>query len=128
MKKRSLILTTVSAALLAAAAMPLLWAATAAPKGYVISEIIVTDPDAYKQYAAAVAPVTAKLGGKYLVRGGHTVGVEGEPPGGRIVVIEFESLAAAEAFEASPEYQAVAALRHKAARSRVFLAEGVAPQ
>jgi uncharacterized protein (DUF1330 family) len=52
--------------------------------------------------------------------------VEGDAPAGRIVVIEFVSLAAAQSFEDSAEYQAVAALRHKAARSRLFLVEGTA--
>jgi uncharacterized protein (DUF1330 family) len=52
--------------------------------------------------------------------------VEGEPPGGRIVVIEFDSLAAAQSFEDSADYRAVAALRQQAARSRVFLVEGAA--
>jgi uncharacterized protein (DUF1330 family) len=87
----------------------------------------VTDPEAYKQYAAAVTPVVAKFGGKYIVRGGQTVAVEGDAPAGRIVVIEFDSLVAAQSFEDSAEYQVVVALRHKAARSRVFLVEGTAP-
>ena len=100
-------------------------AITAAPKGYVIAELTVTDPEGYKRYAAAVPPIIAKFGGKYLVRGGQTVGVEGDPPGGRIVVIEFDSLAAARSFEESHEYQAITELRHQAARGRVFLAEGV---
>ena len=86
-----------------------------------------TDPEAYKQYAAAVIPVVAKFGGKYIVRGGQTVAVEGDAPADRIVVIEFDSLVAAQSFEDSAEYQAVAALRHKAARSRVSLVEGTAP-
>lgn len=100
-------------------------AITTAPKGYVIAELTVTDPEGYKQYAAAVPPIIAKFGGKYLVRGGRTVGVEGDPPSGRIVVIEFDSLAAARAFEESYEYQNIAQLRHKAANGRVFLAEGL---
>jgi len=61
------------------------------------------------------------------VRGGQTVAVEGDAPAGRIVVIEFVSLAAAQSFEDSAEYRDVADLRHKAARSRVFLVEGTAP-
>jgi uncharacterized protein (DUF1330 family) len=117
----------IMAVILAAVGFSVLRAATVAPKGYVISEITVTDPEAYKQYAATVAPVVAKFGGKYIVRGGQSVAVEGDAPAGRIVVIEFDSLAAARAFEDSAEYQAVAALRHKAARSRVFLVEGTAP-
>jgi uncharacterized protein (DUF1330 family) len=119
--------TVVTAVILAAAVFSYLRAAAVAPKGYVIAEITVTDSEAYKQYAASVQPIAAKFGGKYLVRGGQTVAEEGEPPGGRIVVIEFDSLAAARSFEDGPDYQAIAPLRRKAARSRVFLVEGVTP-
>src|SRR5580704_7547697 len=125
MNKGNFSVAVAAAVMIAAAGLTLLHAAALAPKGYVIAEITVTDPDAYKQYAAAVPPIAAKFGGKYLVRGGQTVAVEGDPPGGRIVVIEFDNLAAARAFEDSSDYQAVAPLRHKAARSRVFLVEGV---
>jgi uncharacterized protein (DUF1330 family) len=118
---------TIAAVMIGAAGLTLLHAAPVSPKGYVIAEITVTDPGAYKQYAAAVLPIAAKFGGKYLVRGGQTLAVEGEPPRDRIVVIEFDSLAAAQSFEGSPDYQAITPLRHKAASSRVFLVEGANP-
>jgi len=127
MNRKQYPFAVIMAVILAVAGFSLLRAATVAPKGYVIAEITVTDPEAYKQYAATVAPMVAKFGGKYMVRGGQTVAVEGDAPAGRIVVIEFDSLAAAQAFEGSAEYQAIAALRHRAARSRVFLVEGTAP-
>jgi uncharacterized protein (DUF1330 family) len=127
MNRKKFPIAVIAAVTLAATGLSLLRAATVAPKGYVIAEITVTDPEAYKQYAAAVAPVVAKLGGKYIVRGGQTVAEEGEAPSGRIVVIEFDNLAAARSFEDSQDYQAVAPLRRKAAHSRVFLVEGVAP-
>jgi uncharacterized protein (DUF1330 family) len=116
---------TLAAVVVAVSGTTYLRAATGAPKGYVLAEFTVTDPDAYKQYAAAVPPILAKFGGKYLVRGGQTVGVEGDSPAGRVVVIEFDSLAAARSFEESQEYQAIAEVRHRAAHGRVFLAEGV---
>jgi uncharacterized protein (DUF1330 family) len=119
--------TVAAVLLLMAVGFTVVRAATSAVlKGYVIAEITVTDPQAYKQYTAAVPAIAAKFSGKYLVRGGQTVAVEGDPPSDRIVVIEFDSLAAARSFEASAEYQAVTPLRRKAARSRVFLVEGVA--
>jgi uncharacterized protein (DUF1330 family) len=127
MKSKFFAIAPIAAATLCLAGFGILRAATGSPKGYVIAEITVTDPEAYKQYAAGAAPIVAKLGGKYLVRGGQTVGVEGEAPKGRIVVIEFDSLADARAFEDSADYQAIAPLRRKAAQSRVLLVEGVAP-
>jgi uncharacterized protein (DUF1330 family) len=84
----------------------------------------VTDPEAYKAYTTAVTPLIAKFGGTYLVRGGQTIAREGEPPKGRVAIIEFPSLAAAQAFQDSPEYAVVAPLRYKAATSRLYLVEG----
>jgi len=125
MSNKNILLTAVAAAILAVPVFTHVRAAMLAPKGYVIAEITVTEPEAYKQYAATVPAIAEKFGGEYLVRGGQTVAVEGEAPSDRIVVIEFGSLAAARSFENSPEYLAIAPLRQKAARSRVFLVEGV---
>ena len=94
------------------------------PKGYLIGEITVTDAATYKEYAAATGPLVTKYGGTYLVRGGQTMGLEGATVTGRVVVIEFKSLAAAKAFEDSAEYQKVAPLRRKASTGRLFLVEG----
>ncbi|MFO6430204.1 DUF1330 domain-containing protein [Erythrobacter sp. W302b] len=100
---------------------------TAIPKAYVVGEIAVTNPDGYAQYVAKVGPVIAACGGRYLVRGGASEAREGEAAAGRMVVIEFASLAAARACLDGPEYKAVAHLRHANARSRILLVEGVAP-
>jgi uncharacterized protein (DUF1330 family) len=126
MNSKKVQLMIVAAVVLGAIGSTFVRAAAGASKGYVIAEITVTDPEAYKQYAATVPAIAAKFSGKYLVRGGQTVTVEGQPPSERIVVIEFDSLAAAQSFEDSAEYRAAAPLRRKAARSRVFLVEGVA--
>jgi uncharacterized protein (DUF1330 family) len=124
MNSKRHLLPAVAALMLAGPGFTFLRAATIAPKGYVIAEITVTDPEAYKSYVAAVGPLVAHFGGKYVVRGGQIIAVEGDPPNGRFAVIEFDSLAAAKSFEDSPEYQAIAPLRRKSARSRVFLIEG----
>jgi uncharacterized protein (DUF1330 family) len=88
----------------------------------VIAEVEVTDTEGFKQYAASVPPILAKFGGKYLVRGGQTVAVEGSPPSGRVVVIEFGSLAAARAFQESSDYLGVAPQRWKAAHAAACFA------
>lgn len=98
-----------------------------APKAYVIGEVNVTDPETYKTYAEKTSPIVAKFGGTYIVRGGQSVPVEGAAPAGRIVVIQFTSLAAAKAFEASAEYLAVAPIRQRSSTGRFFIAEGTAP-
>jgi len=106
------------------------WAADAAsktPKAYVIGEVNVTDPETYKTYAAKTSPIVAKFGGIYIARGGQSVPVEGAGPAGRVVVIEFPSLAAAKAFETSAEYLKVAPIRQRSSTGRFFIVEGTAP-
>ena len=98
----------------------------APPKGYAVAEITVTNPVAYKKYLAAVTPVVAQFGGRYLVRAGHVIPLDGQAPTGRFVVIELPSLAVAQQFENSSQYMAIVPLRKKAARTRLFLVEGAA--
>jgi uncharacterized protein (DUF1330 family) len=97
------------------------------PNGYVIVEIQVTNPEAYEGYKAAVAPLVAAAGGRYLVRGGKAEGREGAPPAGRIVVLEYPSFDAAKAFLDSPEYGAIVQLRANNTVSRLMIVEGTAP-
>jgi uncharacterized protein (DUF1330 family) len=94
---------------------------------YAVAEVNVTNSAMYRKYIAAVSPVVAHFGGKYIIRAGSIVPVEGKAPTGRFIVIEFPSLAVAQKFESSPEYRAIAPLRQRAATSRIFLIEG-APQ
>jgi uncharacterized protein (DUF1330 family) len=101
--------------------------AVAVPKGYLIVEIQVTNPEAYEGYKAAVAPMVAAAGGRYLVRGGKAEGREGTPPAGRIVVLEYPSYDAAKAFLESPEYAAIVHLRTDNTVSRLMIVEGVVP-
>ena len=61
-------------------------------KGYLIAEIDVQNAEQYAKYTAQTPAAIAKHGGKFVVRGGACDGVEGQPPQGRGVVIEFASL------------------------------------
>ena len=95
--------------------------------GYVIAEVDVTDPDTFKKYSEKVPPIVAAFDGHYLVRGGKIQEVEGEVPK-RIVVIAFDSVEKARAWEYSPAYEAIKPIRHSSAKSRIFIVEGIAPQ
>jgi uncharacterized protein (DUF1330 family) len=96
-----------------------------APVGYVIAEVDVTDPATFQKYAEKTPGTIATYNGHYMIRGGKTKSIEGEPPK-RFVVIAFDSMEKAEAWEDSPEYDAIKPIRHSSAKSRVFIAEGVA--
>jgi len=68
-----------------------------------------------------------KLGGKYLVRAGKNATREGAAPEGRLVILEFASFEAAQAFYDSPEYQAILPQRTENATSRIVIMEGYTP-
>jgi uncharacterized protein (DUF1330 family) len=95
------------------------------PRAFYISEFEVTDPAGMKPYSARVASTFEPFGGRYLVRGGKIAALEGEGPRNRIVIIEFDSMESAQAWYNSPAYAELKPIRHKAARSNVFLVEGI---
>jgi len=93
------------------------------PKGYIISRVDITDPDAYARYAAAATKAIADHGGKPLARGGRSEALEGAARA-RNVVLEFEDYEAARRYYHSEQYQAAKALRAGAARMEMVLVEG----
>jgi uncharacterized protein (DUF1330 family) len=93
--------------------------------GYLIGEIDVKDPEAYKEYVAGTPAVVAKFGGEFIVRGGKLESMEGSKPAGRVVVIRFPSYEKAKAFYESEDYAGLLSLRLSLTDSRLFLIEGV---
>lgn len=92
-------------------------------KGYVIVRAIVTNSDAWADYAARATAATENHGGQYLVRGGRCEIVEGEGRA-RNVVIEFESFDAAREFVNSAEYAEARKLREHAGVLDMLVVEG----
>ena len=66
--------------------------------GYLVVNIEVKDPVKFQEYREKVAPLIAKFGGRYLIRGGELRRLEGNPQLNRLVVVEFPSIATAEQF------------------------------
>ena len=97
------------------------------PPAYFIAEVDVTDPTTFQKYADRVPETLAPFNGQYLVRGGKTQSVEGEAPK-RFVVIAFASADQARGWYDSPAYEAIRPIRQSSAKSRIFMAEGVAPK
>ncbi len=91
---------------------------------YLIALVDVTDPDAYQEYAKRAGAAAQKKGIKFLARGGRTVSLEGAPPPGRVVIIPFEDMAAAQAWYDSADYQEAKSFRDGAAKAQFFLVEG----
>lgn len=82
---------------------------------YIIARVEVTNWERYREYMRATPEVIARYGGKFIVRGGEIVTLEGKPEKRRLVVIEFPNLERAQAFYRSPEYTRVKGLRAGAA-------------
>ena len=92
---------------------------------YILVDCEVTDPARYEAYKALAPAAIARYGGRYLVRGGDTVVLEGDWRPSRVVVLEFPSLDAARTFFDSPEYRAAREQRRGAAKMNMVAAAGV---
>ena len=97
------------------------------PPAYVIGEVEVTDPAAMQKYAEKVPETLAPFNHQYLVRGGKTQALEGEAPK-HIVEIAFDSAEKAREWYDSPAYAAIKPIRQSAAKTRLFIVEGITPQ
>ncbi len=79
--------------------------------GYVIANIDVKNPEAYKEYISKVKPIVEKFGGEYLVRAGEYKVIEGKWKHPRTVVIKFPSYEKALEWYNSEEYKPVRQIR-----------------
>jgi uncharacterized protein (DUF1330 family) len=100
--------------------------AQAKPLAYVISEIDVTDKDAYaKEYVPLAVKALKESGQKQLAAGGKTAAISGEPLKSRIVLSVFENMEKAQAAYTSPEYMEARKVGDKYAKPRIFVVEGL---
>jgi uncharacterized protein (DUF1330 family) len=98
------------------------------PPGYLIAEVEVTDTAALQDYGKKIAETLAPFNHHYIVSTSKIQGLEGEAPKDRVVVIEFDSVQKAREWYDSPAYAAIKRIRQNAAKSRIFIVEGIAPQ
>ena len=82
------------------------------PKGYLMANLRVNDPEIFAEFSSVALPLIEKYGGKLLARGPDADRHEGTVSG-VVTLIEFESKAAAEKFYFSEEYKAAKAIRDK---------------
>lgn len=94
------------------------------PKGYIIANVTVNDPEAYKAYVEGNTPILqGRHNATYLVRGGRSQVLEGEAKE-RHVVIEFPSYEAALAAYNDPDYQEIAEIRRQHSDGVIVVVEG----
>ena len=83
-----------------------------------------TDWERYREYTRATPTAIERFGGKFIVRGGETITLEGPQETARVVIIEFPSLDTAKAFYHSEEYSRAKKLREGAATGQFLAIEG----
>jgi uncharacterized protein (DUF1330 family) len=92
---------------------------------YVIVEIDIVDPAGYEEYKQLASATVEKYGGKYVVRGGAAETLEGDWNPKRIVVLKFDSIQRAKEWLNCDEYREPRKMRHRTARTRMIVVEGV---
>ncbi len=86
---------------------------------YLIADETISDPDMFEDYKKAVLPLIERYGGRFLSRGGELkvleAGKNWSP--GRMVIIEFPSMASLEEWYQCAEYADVREIRFRSATS-----------
>jgi uncharacterized protein (DUF1330 family) len=93
---------------------------------YVIFDVLIHDMNRYQDFMKGVKPALEAAGACYLARGGEHKVYEGDWAPRRIVILEFPSVAAWEAFYTGPVYQGLKALRDECSSARLVAVEGLA--
>ncbi|MEO8134213.1 MAG: DUF1330 domain-containing protein, partial [Betaproteobacteria bacterium] len=86
---------------------------------YIIADVTVTNPDGYAAYRPLAAASIAAHGGRFIARGGAVESLEGGWSPGRVVIIEFPSMAAARAWYNCQDYQDALKIRLENSTGRV---------
>ena len=92
---------------------------------YVIFDVEIRDMSKYQEFMTGVKPAIEQAGAKYLARGGSHKVHEGDWEPRRIVLIEFPSMAAWEAFYNGPTYQGLKRIRDESSSARLVSVVGV---
>jgi uncharacterized protein (DUF1330 family) len=92
---------------------------------YVLVEISVHNTQEYEEYKKLSLPSLAPFNGKFIVRGGHSVTLEGDWHPERIVVLEFPTKEKALEWWNSEIYAKAKSIRQRTASTRMIVVEGV---
>lgn len=92
---------------------------------YVIFDVEIRDMNKYQEFMKGVKPALDAAGARYLARGGEHKVYEGDWMPRRIVILEFPSVVAWEAFYTGPVYQGLKAIRDECSVARLVSVEGI---
>lgn len=98
------------------------------PKGYVVFDLEITDPEGYEEYRLLGQASVRKFGGRVLSGEPAPRGVveqlEGDWPTKRFVINEFDSVDIARQWWNSPEYREASVKRQATSKGRILLVGG----
>ena len=92
---------------------------------YAILEVEVHDIAEYLVHQQQLAPLLEAAGANYLARGGSFRNYEGGEEPGRLMLIEFPSLEAMDAFYSSDAYRELRSQRDSCSKTRLLAVEGL---
>ena len=92
---------------------------------YVINQIEVIDQAGFKAYADRQEVLVKKHGGRFIVRGGSVIAMEGMAPK-RVTEYVFEDTENFKAWQNEPEQKDLSSIRDKASKFNSFAVEGMA--
>lgn len=93
---------------------------------FMIEDNTVTNPDGFaKEFAPLARDSVEAYGGRYLA-GGSGTSIDGDPPKGRVVLIEWDSMEQLTKWRQSPEYKQARAVGEKYGSFRIIAVEGAA--
>jgi uncharacterized protein (DUF1330 family) len=92
---------------------------------YVIVEVSIHDHKEYEEYKKLTPAAIAAFDGKFLVRGGQTITLEGDWKPERIVVLEFPTIEQANEWWRSEIYTEAKVIRQRTAKTKMIIVEGI---
>ena len=92
---------------------------------YLMVRAKVTDMEQYQEYMKLTPAILEKYGGRFIIRGGEKVILEGPEVTERMVMVKFDSVDAARRMYDSDEYQAAVKVRQGAAEASFLVMEGL---
>lgn len=92
---------------------------------YVIVDVNIHDQELYEEYKKLTPEAVKAFEGKFIVRGGPTLLLEGNWAPGRMVVLEFPTVEKAQEWWNSGIYSNARKIRQKAATTQMIIAQGV---
>jgi uncharacterized protein (DUF1330 family) len=91
---------------------------------YVIVDVSIDDHKEYEEYKKLTPATIAAFNGKFVVRGGKTLTLEGDWDPERIVVLEFPTVEKAHEWWNSELYAGAKAIRQRTAKTKMIIVEG----